>query len=73
MSLSVRTKSSWNNLLQLRSKPNYFIPDIYLLFDTNGHSNTRLHDKRDDFNFAIIIVPPRDSYLPTAPACEVYI
>jgi hypothetical protein len=48
-------------------------PDIYLLFDTNGHFNARIHDKRHYFNFAIIIVPPRDSYLPTAPACGVYI
>lgn len=51
----------------------YVIPDMYLLFDNNGHFTTRLHDKRYYFDFAIIIFKPRDGYIPTAPSCAVYI
>ena len=45
----------------------------YLIFDINGHRSTRLYDKGDDSNFAIINIPHLDSNIPTAPAYEVYI
>ena len=38
--------------------------DIYLKFDTNGQLSTRLYDKRDDFNFAIINFLPLDRNAP---------
>ena len=34
---------------------------------------TTLHDKRDNFNFAIITFPHLDSIMPTAPEYGVYI
>jgi hypothetical protein len=45
----------------------------YLIFDTNGHRSTRLYDKRDDCNFAIINITHLVSNIPTAPAYGVYI
>ena len=33
------------------------IADIYLKCDTNGQLSTRLHNERDDFNFAFINFP----------------
>jgi hypothetical protein len=40
----------------------------YLIFDINGHRSTRLYDKGDDSNFAIINITHLDSNIPTATA-----
>ena len=47
--------------------------DIFLEFDATGHLSTRLYDKRDDFNFAIINFPHLDSNIPLSPSYGVYI
>ena len=47
--------------------------DIYLTCDTYNHLFTRLYDKRDDFNVAIINFPHLHSSILTAPAYGVYI
>ena len=41
--------------------------------DATGHLSTRLYDKRDDFNFAIISFPYLDSNIPLSPSYGVYI
>ena len=46
--------------------------DCYLYID-NGKLTTRLYDKRDDFNFPIVIFPFLSSNMPSAPAYGVYV
>ncbi|KAK3093854.1 hypothetical protein FSP39_021096 [Pinctada imbricata] len=47
--------------------------DIMLSYDTDGHMNTSLYDKRDDFNFSIINFPFLSSNIPSSPAYGVFI
>ena len=47
--------------------------DIYLEFDDSGQLNTKIYDKRDDFNFKIINFPNMCSNIPASPAYGVYI
>jgi hypothetical protein len=48
--------------------------DLYLEFDYSGQLSTKIYDKRDDFNFKIIIfVPNMCSNIPASPAYGVYI
>ena len=47
--------------------------DIYLEFDDSGQLSTKIYDKRDDFNFKIIIFPNMCSNIPASPAYGVYI
>ncbi|KAK3105678.1 hypothetical protein FSP39_003121 [Pinctada imbricata] len=42
--------------------------DIMLSYDTDGHMNTSLYDKRDDFNFSITNFPFLSSNIPSSPA-----
>ena len=46
--------------------------DCYLYID-NGKLNTRLYDKRDDFNSPIVNFPFLSSNIPSAPANGVYV
>ena len=46
---------------------------LYVIFDTSGQLSTKLYDKRDDFNFAIIKFPHFDNNIPTATAYGVYV
>jgi hypothetical protein len=46
--------------------------DIYLKFDMNVNLPTRLYDKRDHFNVAIINCPHLDINIPIASAYRVY-
>ena len=39
----------------------------------NGDLNTKLYDKRDDFDFPIVNFPFMDSNIPSSPAYGVYI
>ena len=39
----------------------------------DGRLNTKVYDKRDDFNFPIVNFPFLSSNIPAAPAYEVYI
>ena len=47
--------------------------DILLSFDDNGHLNTSLYDKRDDFNFHITNFPFLCSNIPSSPAYGVFV
>ncbi|KAK3085000.1 hypothetical protein FSP39_022707 [Pinctada imbricata] len=47
--------------------------DIMLSYDTDGHMNTSLYDKRDDFNFSITNFPFLSSNIPSSPAYSVSI
>ena len=47
--------------------------DILLSIDDNGHLNTSLYDKRDDFNFRITNFPFMSSNIPSSPAYGVFI
>ncbi|KAK3083765.1 hypothetical protein FSP39_002807 [Pinctada imbricata] len=47
--------------------------DIMLSYDTDGHMNTSLYDKRDDFNFSITNFPFLSSNIPSSPAYGVFI
>ncbi|KAK3095093.1 hypothetical protein FSP39_010192 [Pinctada imbricata] len=47
--------------------------DIMLSYDTDGHMNTSLYDKRDDFNFSITNFPFLNSNIPSSPAYGVFI
>ena len=47
--------------------------DLRLEIDSEGRLRTKLHDKRDHFNFPIVIFPFICSNIPAAPACGVYI
>jgi hypothetical protein len=47
--------------------------DLYLEFDDSGQINTRIYDKRDDFNFKIINFPNMCNNIPASPAYGVYI
>ncbi|KAK3089515.1 hypothetical protein FSP39_004218 [Pinctada imbricata] len=47
--------------------------DIMLSYDTDGHMNTSLYDKRDDFNFGITNFPFLSSNIPSSPAYGVFI
>jgi hypothetical protein len=42
-------------------------------FDDSGQLSTKIHNKRDDFNFIIIIFPNMCSNIPASPAYGVYI
>ncbi|KAK3099254.1 hypothetical protein FSP39_001649 [Pinctada imbricata] len=44
-----------------------------LSYDTDGHMNTSLYDKRDDFNFSITNFPFLSSNIPSSPAYGVLI
>ncbi|KAK3094440.1 hypothetical protein FSP39_001782 [Pinctada imbricata] len=47
--------------------------DKMLSYDTDGHMNTSLYDKRDDFNFSITNFPFLISNIPSSPAYGVFI
>ena len=47
--------------------------DLYLEFDDSGQISTKMHNKRDDFNFNIINFPNMCSNIPSSPAYGVYI
>jgi hypothetical protein len=47
--------------------------DLYLKFDDSGQLSTKIYDKRDNFNFKIIIFPNMCSNIPASPAYGVYI
>ncbi|KAK3101641.1 hypothetical protein FSP39_005107 [Pinctada imbricata] len=47
--------------------------DLMLSYDTDGHMNTSLYDKRDDFNFSITNFPFLSSNIPSSPAYGVFI
>ncbi|KAK3086807.1 hypothetical protein FSP39_023781 [Pinctada imbricata] len=47
--------------------------DIMLSSDKDGHMNTSLYDKRDDFNFSITNFPSLSSNIPSSPAYGVFI
>ncbi|KAK3093830.1 hypothetical protein FSP39_020721 [Pinctada imbricata] len=47
--------------------------DIMLSYNTDGHMNTSLYDKRDDFNFSITNFPFLSSNIPSSPAYGVFI
>ena len=47
--------------------------DLHLEFDDSGQISTKIYDKRDDFNFKIIIFSNMCSNLPASPAYGVYI
>ncbi|KAK3093042.1 hypothetical protein FSP39_010438, partial [Pinctada imbricata] len=47
--------------------------DIMLSYDTDGHMNTSLYDKRDDFNFSIKNFPFLSSNIPSSPSYGVFI
>jgi len=46
--------------------------DLYLEHDINGTLTTKLHDKRDDFNFLSSTIPFVGSNIPSSPAYGVY-
>ncbi|KAK3108652.1 hypothetical protein FSP39_012601 [Pinctada imbricata] len=47
--------------------------DIMLSYDTDGHMNTSVYDKRDDFNFSITNFPFMSSNILSSPAYGVFI
>jgi hypothetical protein len=47
--------------------------DILLNIDSNGRLTTSLYDRRDDFDFVIVIFPFLFSNIPLSPAYGVYI
>jgi hypothetical protein len=47
--------------------------DQYLEFDDSGQLNTKIYDKRDDFNLKIINFPNMCSNIPASPVNGVYI
>jgi hypothetical protein len=46
--------------------------DLHLEIDSDGRLRTKHYDKREDFNFPIVIFPFICSYILAAPAYEVY-
>ena len=65
------SKWSWNK----RNNGDCSLPshlDCYLYID-NGKLTTRLYDKRDDFNFAIVNFLLLSSNIPSAPPYGVYV
>ena len=46
--------------------------DIFLEFDRQGKLNTKIYDKRDDFNFPIVNFPYLSSNIPSSPAYGVF-
>ena len=54
--------SKWANYLDLR-----------LEFDEDGRLNTRLYDKRDDFDFPIFNLPYLSRNIPESPAYGVFV
>ncbi|KAK3105594.1 hypothetical protein FSP39_001375 [Pinctada imbricata] len=63
--LEVKETTETNN------SASYF--DIMLSYDTDGHMNTSLYDKRDDFNFSITNFPFLSSNISSSPAYGVFI
>ena len=47
--------------------------DLFLEMTTDGRLNTKIYDKRDDFNFPIVKFPFLCSNIPAAPAYGVYV
>jgi hypothetical protein len=47
--------------------------DLFLEFDDSCQINTKIYDKRDDFNFKIINLPNMCSNIPASPTYGVYI
>ena len=47
--------------------------DLHLEINSEGRLRTKLYDKRDDFNFAIVNCPFTCGNIPTASAYELYI
>ena len=47
--------------------------DLFLEMTTDGRLNTKIYDKRDDFNFPIVNFPFLCSNIPAAPAYGVYV
>ena len=47
--------------------------DLHLGINSEGRLRTKLYDKRDDFNFAIVNCPFTCSTIPTASAYGIYI
>ena len=47
--------------------------DLYLEFDDSSQLSTKIHHKRDDFNFKTINFPNMCSNIPSSPAYGVYI
>jgi len=60
-----------NETTEIASSVSFLV--INLQFDTNDQLSTKLYDKRDDFNFAIINFPHLDGSIQTAPDYTVYI
>ena len=44
--------------------------DIYISYDNNGHINTKLYDKCDDFYFSVANFPFLSSIIPASPRTE---
>ncbi|KAK3102689.1 hypothetical protein FSP39_013152 [Pinctada imbricata] len=57
--------------IETNNSPSYL--DIMLSYDTDGHMNTSLYDKRDYFNFSITNFPFLSSNIPSSPAYGVFI
>ena len=47
--------------------------DLFLYIDNGGRLNSKLYDKRDDFDFPIVNFPFLSSNIPASPAYGVYI
>ena len=47
--------------------------DLFLCIDNEGRLNSKLYDKRDDFDFPIVNFPFLSSNIPASPAYGVYI
>ena len=47
--------------------------DLTFIIDSGGKLSTRLHDKRDDFDFHIVNFPYLSSNIPSGPSYGVYI
>ena len=50
-----------------------YLLDWHPEFDTSGHLSTKIYEKRDDFNFKIIIFTNLDSNIPFSPSYGVHI
>lgn len=46
--------------------------DIYFEYDNSGHFNTRIYDKRGDFNFTVINLPDLSVKLQISSVCALY-
>ena len=74
-----RTQLTWNTVIELEIKDitdtdksaSYL--DLHLHIYSDGGLRTNLYDKRDDFNFPIVIFPCICSNIPATPAYGVYI